>query len=139
MPPRITAGNEDDDRGRGHVFFDRGKAVADAGNYDYAIEMYIQGLRLDPDNVDAHQALREIALKRKVSGGKDMGMLDKMKMPKAKDEKQAMLNAEKLLAYAPGDYNRMVAFYRAAEAGGFAATAAWFGLILRRAARELDQ
>ncbi|HEY2586259.1 MAG TPA: hypothetical protein VGI81_10895 [Tepidisphaeraceae bacterium] len=41
MPPRIATGNDDNDRGRGHVFFDRGKTVADTGNYDYAIEMYI--------------------------------------------------------------------------------------------------
>lgn len=57
-------------------------------------------------------------------------------MPKGKDEKQEMLSAEKLLAYVPGDISRMVAFYRAAEAGGFTATAAWIEAILRRAYNE---
>ena len=38
---------------------------AGTGNFDYAIEMYLNGLGIDPENKDAHQALREIALKRK--------------------------------------------------------------------------
>jgi tetratricopeptide (TPR) repeat protein len=131
MPPRITLDGGDDGRGRAKVFFDRGKTVADSGNFEYAIEMYIQGLSIDPENVEAHRALRAISLRRKISGGRDMGMIDKMKMVKPNDDKQAMLNAEKLLAYVPGDIDRMRAFHQAAEAGGFAATAAWICAILR--------
>src|ERR1700676_3106626 len=109
MPVAILPDNDGGDESRAKVFFDRGKTVAGTGNYEYAIEMYIQGLAVDPENVEAHQVLREISLKRKASGGKDMGMFDKMKLPKSKDEKQAMLNAEKLLAYSPGDTDRMLA------------------------------
>ena len=59
-------------------FFDYGKTVADSGQFDYAIELYIQGLRIDPEAVDQHRARREISLKRKASGGKDLGMMEKM-------------------------------------------------------------
>ena len=126
----------DEDRKRAKVFFDRGKTVAGTGNYEYAIEMYIQGLAVDPENVEAHQVLREISLKRKASGGKDMGMFDKMKMPKSKDEKQAMLNAEKLLAYSPGDTDRMLAVCQTAYKAGCYDTVLWMGPLLQRANAE---
>lgn len=95
--------------------------------------MYIQGLNVDPENIDAHQPLREISLKRKALGGKDMGMMDKMKLPEAKDEKQQMLNAEKLLAYLPGDVDRMRALWDSADRAGMARTRAWIQAILTRA------
>ncbi|HSU67147.1 MAG TPA: tetratricopeptide repeat protein [Tepidisphaeraceae bacterium] len=122
----------EEDRKRAKVFFDRGKTVADTGNFEYAIEMYIQGLNVDPENVEAHQLLRDISLKRKASGGKDMGMMDRMKMPKAKDEKQTMLNAEKLLAYSPGDTGRMVSLFQAAFKAGCYDTVLWIGPIAQR-------
>ena len=37
----------EEDRKRAKVFFDRGNTVAGMGNYEYAIEMYIQGLNID--------------------------------------------------------------------------------------------
>jgi len=126
----------EEDRKRAKVFFDRAKTVADTGNFEYAIEMYIQGLSVDPENIEAHQALRDISLKRKASGGKDMGMMDKMKMPKAKEEKQLMLNAEKLLAYSPGDISRMVGTLQGAYKAGCYATVLWVGPILQRANSE---
>jgi tetratricopeptide (TPR) repeat protein len=126
----------EEDRARAKVFFDRAKTVADTGNFEYAIEMYIQGLNVDPENIDAHQALRDISLKRKASGGKDMGMMDKMKMPKAKEEKQLMLNAEKLLAYSPGDISRMVGVLQGAYKAQCFATVLWIGPILQRANSE---
>jgi hypothetical protein len=129
----------EEDRKRAKVFFDRGKTVADTGNFEYAIEMYIQGLSVDPENIEAHQALREISLKRKVSGGKDMGMMYKMKMTKGKDEKQAMLNAEKLLAYVPGDIGRMTSLFQSAYKAGCYETVLWIGPILQRANQELKK
>ena len=40
------------DRKKAKAFFDRGNTVAATGNYDYAIEMYLSGLAIDPDAVD---------------------------------------------------------------------------------------
>jgi tetratricopeptide (TPR) repeat protein len=135
-PLRNYAAIPPDDVKRARVFFDRGKTVAGTGNFEYAIEMYIQGLSVDPENVEAHQNLRDISLKRKASGGKDMGMFDKMKLPKAKEEKQALLNAEKLLAYSPGDTDRMLAMCQAAYKAGCYDTVLWIGPILQRANAE---
>ena len=123
----------EEDRNKAQVFFDRGKTVADTGNFEYSIEMFIQGLSYDPENVEAHQTLRDISLKRKASGGKDMGMMDKMRMPKAKDDKQAMLNGEKLLAYSPGDSDRMLTVMQGAYRAGCYDTVLWIAPILLRA------
>jgi len=124
----------EEDRKKALVFFGRGRDVAGTGNYDYAIEMYLEGLKQDPDLVTAHQELRDISLKRKVSGGKSLGMLDAMKFKRpSKDDKQNMLNFEKLLAYEPGntDYmlNLMLNSYRA----GYYDTVMWIGPILQKA------
>jgi tetratricopeptide (TPR) repeat protein len=120
----------EEDRKKAQTFFDRGESVAGRGQFEYAIEMYLDGLRVDPENKDAHQQLREIALKRKASGGKDLGMFDKMKLKKpTKDEKEALLNAEKLLAYNPGDTAAMVNLVQAAYKGGYYDTVMWIGRI----------
>jgi len=119
------------------VFFEHGRAKAATGNYDYAIEMYLNGLKLDPEAVDAHQALREIALKRKVSGGKDLGMFEKMKLKKpTRDDKENLLAAEKLLSYDPGNTDVMVSVLQAAHRAGYYDTVMWMGPILLKANEE---
>lgn len=119
---------------KAQAFFDKARVVADTGNYEYAIEMYLQGLAIDPENLDAHQAMREISLKRKASGGKDLGFIEKMKMRKGgKDNKAAMLTAEKLLAYDPGNTDQMVNILQNAHQGGYFDTVLWVGPILERA------
>lgn len=124
----------EEDRKKAKVFFDRGRTVADTGNYDYAIEMYLQGLAVDPDAVDAHQALRDIAMKRKASGGKAMGLWDKMKVSRAgKDDRDTMLRAEKLASYDPGNADHLMAVIQAAYKAGFYDTVLWLGPILQKA------
>src|SRR5438477_7354871 len=123
------------DRAKAQAFFDRGAAVAATGQYEYSVEMYLQGLTIDPENVEAHQSLRDISMKRKASGGKDLGFMEKMKMKssRAKDEKQAMLTAEKLLAYDPGDVGNMVSLMVNAHKAGYYETVMWIGAIATRA------
>src|SRR6185312_17283792 len=91
--------------GKGTVFFDRAKSVAATGNFDFAISMYIEGLFREPFNAAQHQALREVALRRKLSGAKSGGgllsglSLGGPKPPyKGKTPKEAMLNNEFILA-----------------------------------------
>ena len=127
-----------EDQKKAQVFFDRGKTVADSGQYDYAIEMFLQGLAIDPDSRDAHQTLREISLKRKASGGKALGMFEAMTLKtKGKDEKQNLLNAVKLLSYEPGSTDHMLAVMQNAHKGGFYDTVVWIGPILLRANAEM--
>jgi tetratricopeptide (TPR) repeat protein len=123
-----------DNQRKATPFFNKGRVVADTGNYDYSIEMYINGLGYDPEAVEAHQALRDISLKRKASGGKDLGMMDKMKLKRpSRDDKQNMLNGEKLMAYDPGNADAMVMLLQNAHRAGFYKTAKWIGPILHRA------
>lgn len=122
------------DRKKAQVFFDRGKTIADTGNYEYAIEMYLQGLALDPEAIEAHQAIRDISLKRKATGGKSLGFIESIKLRrKGKDDRQSMLNAEKLLAYDPGHTDHMLALLQSAFAGGYYDTVMWIGPVLLRA------
>ena len=112
--------------------------MADTRSSEYAIEMFLQGLALDPDNVAAHKELRVIALRRKADGGKDLGTLEKMKLKaslgKGDDHKQSMLKAEKLLAYNPGNVEWMISVATHASRAGFQNAADWFTEIARRAA-----
>lgn len=120
----------EEDRRKARVFFDRAKAVADTGNYDYAIEMYLSGLALDPEDIPAHQALREVSLKRKATGGKKAAW--SMRGP-SRDDKQNLLNAERSLAFDPGNTDHMVAIMQNAHRAGFFDTVMWIGPILIRA------
>jgi predicted Zn-dependent protease len=123
----------EEDRKKALRFFEAAAAKADAAQYDYAINMYLDGLGWDPEAVEQHKALRELALKRKVSGGKPMGMFDKMKIKSSKDDKQNMLNAEKLLAYDPGERSYMADMFQNAIKAGCYDTALWIGALLRQA------
>ncbi len=127
----------DDMRKKALSFFQRGKTVADTGQYDYAIEMYLQGLGLDPEAREAHEALRDISMKRKAGGAKPLGMFERMKFLKpTKDYKQAMLNAEKVLACDPGNTDAMESLMKAAHKGGYWDTVLWIGPILQRANQD---
>jgi tetratricopeptide (TPR) repeat protein len=124
----------EDDRKKAQVFFGHGDTKAALGQFDYAIELFLNGLRLDPDAVEAHRKVREISLKRKASGGKSLGMLDAMKLKKStKDEKENFLNAEKLLAFDPGNTDYMLSIAQNAAKAGYYDTVLWIGPIFLEA------
>jgi tetratricopeptide (TPR) repeat protein len=122
-------------REKAKVFFGHGRSKAATGQYDYGIELFLNGLNLDPEAIEAHQELRDISLKRKMSGAKGgLGMMDSMKLKRpSKDAKQNMLNAEKLLAYDPGSTDLMLWLIQSALKGGYYDTAMWIGPIFQRA------
>lgn len=62
---------------KARAWFDQARNVTDTGNYAYAISCYISGLKFDPDSMTAHEALRDVALRYKVSEGKPAGFGDK--------------------------------------------------------------
>lgn len=126
----------DDDRRKAKAFFDRAASVGSAGQFEYAIELYLQGIRINPEAIDAHQALREVGLRRKASGGKPKGMFEAMKLAKGKDERQNLLNAEHLLAFDPGERKHMLALAEAALKLGATETAGWACNVLLRANDE---
>jgi hypothetical protein len=74
-------------------WFDRAKTVADAQNYDYAIECYISGLQFEPERLEAHEALRDVSLKRRVHGGKPAGWSSKSPV-RGRSHVEKMLESE---------------------------------------------
>ena len=51
-------------------FFEHAKTVAQTGNFSYAIDLYARGLRFDPGNMAAHEAIYEAGIRHLQSGGK---------------------------------------------------------------------
>jgi len=85
-------------------FFQHAITVSDTRNYDYAIELFLQGLAKAPQAVEeGHKPLRETSLKRKVTGGKKAGLVESFKRThfNGKDSTQGFINAEYLLAKDP--------------------------------------
>jgi tetratricopeptide (TPR) repeat protein len=108
------------------VFFERAEEVASTGNFDYAIDMYLEGLRRAPDAVEqGHMPLRQMALLRQSRGGKKPSMIDKIKRARGKDRLEEMLNNEWLYARDPDNISYAEAILKAAAAGGFRKTAGW--------------
>jgi len=126
--------------GKGKAFFDRAKSVAATGNYDYAIDMYIEGLFREPFNVEEHKALREVGMHRKVSGAKSGGGLlggfggAKQKY-KGKTPKEALLNNTFTLARDVGNISAMLAMLRNADIMGLKDLVLWIGPLLKEANR----
>ena len=113
------------------VFFDRAQQVADTDNFDYAIEMYIEGLRKAPESLESgHIPLRKISLIRQGKGGKKPNFKEKMKFSGGKTPLDKMLNAETLLAKDPDNLSHAEAMLRAAVAGGCTRTAQWIAQLI---------
>jgi len=124
----------EEDRKKAKAFFDYGRTRAATSQFEYAIEMYLSGLKLDPESIEAHQELRDVSLKRKASGGKKLGIMEVLKSKRpSKDDKENMLNAEKLLAYDPGEASYMIQIAQNAYRAGYFDTVLWAGAICLRA------
>ena len=120
-----------DTAGKGTVFFDRADQVAETGNWDFAIELYLEGIRREPDNIArGHQPLRKVSMVRKVQGGKPAGMMDGLKHRSGKDTATNLVNAEYLLAKDPGNIGLMIAMLKAALAHRANGAANWIALII---------
>jgi tetratricopeptide (TPR) repeat protein len=107
-------------------FFQKAQEVAVTGNYDYAIDLYLDGLRFAPDAVEeGHLPLCELGLKRQEKGGKKPTMMERMKRMRGKTALEQMLNAEYLYARDPDHLPYAEAMLKAAVTGGYERTAKW--------------
>ncbi len=117
-------------------FFDRAEQVEATDNFDYAIDMYVEGLKRAPDALhDGHIPLRRMSFIRQAKGGKKPSMVDKMKKRGGKTPLDQMLNAEYLLAKDPDNLEYIQAMLKAAVQGKYNATAEWIADILFDAAK----
>jgi TolA-binding protein len=123
--------------GKGKKFFDRADQVSETGNWDFAIEMYLEGIRREPEELErGHKALRKAALNRKAQGGKPVGMLDAIKLRPTKDPVESLVNASHLLAKEPGNVTHMVAVMKAAQQAELPEVTRWIGEIILEAERQ---
>lgn len=126
---RLNGVPEEDDSqllAKAEAFFERAQKVAETNNFDYAIDMYLEGLHCAPDAVkEGHIPLCELALRRQGRGGKKPSMLEKVKHLRGKTALGQMLNAEYLFAKAPDHLPYAEAMLKAAVAGGYKKTASW--------------
>src|SRR3712207_5954107 len=98
-------------------YFRRAGDMAAEGLYEYAIDLFLDGLRDDPGNIEMHAALRDVALKRAAAGGADLPTLAKMKLRRpGADAVEDLINTEKLLAYDPANREWVAAAIRHADA-----------------------
>ena len=124
-------------KGKGKAFFDRADQVLATGNWDFAIELYINGLQREPDNIErGHQPLREASLNRTHAGGKPAGFMEKRKWPPGKDPITQLVSAEFLLAKEPGNEQYMEGVMRAAIALEQRPLIRWMGQIALESQRQ---
>ena len=123
-------------------FFKRGEEVAYAQNFDYAIELYLDGLSFWPDTTEeGHKPLRNIALRRQAGGGKKSGLADGSKYKKAsgKHPKDAMLKAEYLLSKDPANATHMQNLIKGSAEANYKETVLWMGEIFFNLLRQKEK
>ncbi len=129
VEPAEAAGSDTLEKAR--AFFSKAKKTAESGNYDYAIEMYLDGLKYAPDAVEeGHLPLCELALQRQGKDGKKPTMMEKVKRMRGKDPLEQMLNAEYLFAKDPEHLPYAETMLKAAVAGQYTRTAGWLANLI---------
>ncbi len=117
--------------GKARAFFTRAEEVATTDNFDYAIDLYLDGLKLAPDALeDGHAPLRKLALIRQGKGLKKASMVDQLKHSGGKTPLEQMLNAEYLLAKDPDNLTYAEKFLKACLAQNCKRTAEWIAQLL---------
>ena len=116
---------------KARAFFTRAEEVASTDNFDYAIDLYLDGLRFSPDALeDGHAPLRRLALIRQGKGGKKPSMMESIRHKGGKTPLDEMLNAEFLLAKDPDNLGYAEAMLKAAVAGGYHRTGEWIAQLI---------
>jgi tetratricopeptide (TPR) repeat protein len=112
-------------------FFAKARAAAERKQYDFAIEMYLDGLIRAPDALEeGHLPLCELGLQRRGTGGKKAGMMDRVMRKRGKAPLEQMLNAEYLFVKDPDNMAYAEAMLRAAVEGGYKRTAHWMANLI---------
>jgi len=113
------------------VFFERARKVAETDNFDYAIDMYLEGLRCVPEAVqEGHIPLCELAFHRQAKGGKKPSMVERIKRLHGKTALEQMLGAEYLFAKDPNHLPYAEVMLKAAVSGGYKKTGKWIANLI---------
>jgi len=132
--------NNQPDNAKAGMFFKRASELASAGNFDYAIDMYLEGLKRAPDDVErGHKQLRQLALARQVKGGKKPSMMEKVKRMRAKQPIEKLINSSYLFAKDPDNLSYAEGILKAATEGGYEKTIMWIADQIFRANNSADR
>jgi len=116
---------------RAKAFFDKARKLVETKNFDYAIDMYLQGLQYAPDALrEGHLPLAELALQRQNSNTKKPTMVERVKRMRGKTPLEQMLNAEYLFTKDPDHLPYAEAMLKAAVAGDYNKTAGWIANLI---------
>jgi tetratricopeptide (TPR) repeat protein len=116
---------------RARSFFKRATSLTSTDNFDYAIDMYLQGLHYDPEALEeGHLLLCQLGLLRQNAGGKKPTLSDRVKHSHGKTPLEQMLNAEYLFVMDPGHIPYAEAMLKAAIAGGYYKVADWISNLI---------
>ncbi len=133
-----SAGRQD--LAEAQAFFERARKAAETRQYDYAIDMYLEGLKRAPEALEeGHLPLCELGLQRRGKGGKRPSMVEKVKRMRGKTPLEQMLNAEYLFAKDPDNLSYAEAMLRAAVDGGFNKTAHWLANLIFQTNNALEK
>jgi len=134
------AEDNNQDLAKSKALFERAEKVAWTNNFDYAIELYLDGLRCAPDDLEnGHIKLRGIALLRQVKGGKKPSMMEKIKYRGGKTPLEQMINAEYLFTKDPDNLSYAEAMLKAAIAGSRKKTATWLADLVFQANKNSEK
>ncbi|OXU14266.1 tetratricopeptide repeat protein [Sedimentisphaera salicampi] len=113
------------------AFFNRAEEVASVDNYDYAVELYIEGIRRWPEAVEeGHKPLRKLALLRQADGGKKPGIKERFSKTSFKDPVEELTHAEYLFSKDPENVGYAEMIIKAARKGGFNEVLEWISKLL---------
>ncbi|MEN6574863.1 MAG: hypothetical protein ABFD90_00875 [Phycisphaerales bacterium] len=113
------------------AFFANARKAAEGKQYDYAIDMYLNGLTRAPDALEeGHLPLCELGFQRRGKGGKKPSMMEKVKRMRGKTPLEQMLNAEYLFVKDPDNLAYAEAMLKAAVEGGYTRTAHWIANLI---------
>jgi len=122
------------------IFFERAGKIAQTDNFDYAIDMYLEGLRLAPEAVEAgHAPLRELAVLRKAKNGPKPTIAERIKRLRSKTPLEQMINAEYLLSKDPDHLAYAEAMLKASTAAGYIKASRWIADLLFHANNTADK
>jgi len=123
--------NDNQDLAKAGAFFESAQEAAGSENFDYAIQMYLEGLRYAPDALEqGHLPLCELALQRKGKAGQKPSVMERVKRLRGKTALEQLLNAEYLFAKDPDHLPYAEAMLKAAVAGGYKKMADWIANLI---------
>lgn len=129
-PTRHVTGEPE--KAKARKWFAHAKAVSESKNYDYAVELYVNGLALWPEAMDEGlKPLRVCATARRLNGGKPAGFLEaKKRSTGGKDAPKALNNALYLFGKDPVNVGHMEHILKAAARASCDGTVRWIAPVL---------